>query len=293
MIEAEAGDLAGVIQTDNTLEAIWVWSRYGELTRDTSKYHSNIKNAKIYCYRYPPWLEEGNVGYDYYRVHNAAWALAATEAYCDTYGDSSYYSYADSCADYIAKHPININQPGWKYINSFVTGWAAGNLYNYAILRNNDVWKDTALAYGERLIYWITLNPQFNLSYETWAMSSGTIVWGLCNSVFRNDTIRGKNWIDSNSNYIDTFQVWCDCGDGYNWDNAWNVAYCNAHRAMYNITGNPKYKRIQRFIANTLLSYDTDSDGGIQSGPGYRGYVLGKQLPRYDGTCSGYRCRSR
>ncbi|MDD5529641.1 MAG: T9SS type A sorting domain-containing protein [bacterium] len=265
MIEAEAGELANVIQTDNTLEAIWVWARYGQLTGDTAKYSANIRNAKTYCDRYPPWKEEGAVGYDYYRVHNSAWALTAAEVYCETYGDSSYYGFADSCANYIMSHPLNIYHPSYKYINSFVTGWAAGNLYKYGMLRNNNNWTDTATTYGERLMYWITLSTQLRLSEETWAMSSGTIVWGICNSTFREDTIRGKAWIDTNGSYVDTFQVWRNCGDGYNWDNAWNVAYCNAHYAMYEISRDTKYKNRHKFLTDVLLSYDTDFDGGITS----------------------------
>ncbi|MDD2890911.1 MAG: T9SS type A sorting domain-containing protein [bacterium] len=265
MIEAEAGELANVIQTDNTLEAIWVWARYGQLTGDTAKFSANIRNAKIYCDKYPPWKEEGAVGYDYYRVHNSAWGLTAAEVYCETYGDSSYYGFADSCADYIMSHPLNIYHPSYKYINSFVTGWAAGNLYQYGILRNNNNWTDSATTYGERLMYWITLSTQIRLSEETWAMSSGTIVWGICNSTFREDTILGKAWIETNGSYVDTFQVWRDCGDGYNWDNAWNVAYCNAHYAMYEISKNTKYKDKHKFLTDALLSYDTDFDGGITS----------------------------
>ncbi len=95
MIEAEAGPLGGVIQTDNTLEAIWVWSRYRELTGRTD-FDNNIAAAWIYCRQFPAWQEEGAT--DYYRAHNCAWGLTAALRYEAATGDVSAAGYADTCA---------------------------------------------------------------------------------------------------------------------------------------------------------------------------------------------------
>jgi len=95
-------------------------------------------------------------------------------------------------------------------------------------------------------------------------MSAGTVVWGICNSAFQRDTLRGKQWISENGPYLDTFQVWRNV-DYYSWDNSWNVGFSNGHGAMYDISHDETYARHHRWLTHKLLSYDTDSDGGIMA----------------------------
>ncbi len=261
MIEAEGGPLGGVIQTDNTLEAIWVWSHYRLLTGDTS-YDDNIHDAWIYCQNFPAWLEEGGNGY--YRVHNCAWALTAESAYRAATGDTTFMAYGRTSAEYIKNTPLFLNQ--LQRLNAMVQGWAAGNLYLYAEELANETWRQKALDYGETMIDWIAVNPATNLAFETWAMSAGTIVWGICNSTFRADQPRGALWIENYGALVDTFQVWYNVpNDGYDWDNSWNVAYLNAHFAMGDVSGDPHYTRMGEKLTRQLNSYDTDDDGGIQA----------------------------
>lgn len=261
MIEAEGGPLGGVIQTDNTLEAIWVWSHYKRLT-GTTAYDDNIADAWTYCQVWPAWLEEGGNGY--YRVHNCAWALTAESEYRAATADTSFKWYGRTSAEYIRSTPLFLNQS--QRLNAMVQGWAAGNLYVYAEELGNPTWRQKALDYGETMINWIAVNPAVNLSFETWAMSAGTIVWGICNSVFRNDQPRGALWVQNNGALVDTFQVWYNVpNDTYDWDNSWNVAYCNAHFAMGEVSGNPHYTAMGEKLTRKLNAYDTDDDGGIMA----------------------------
>ncbi len=262
MIEAEAGDLGGVVQTDNTLEAIWVWSRYMALT-DRGDYIQNINDAWTYCTNFPAWNEEGGTA-GYYRVHNCAWGLTAESAYRALTGNTDRLTYATTCADWIVNHPLFINQN--QKINAFVEGWAAGNLYLYGEERNNTGWKNAALGFGTTVQSFIAANPAQNLSLETWAMSSGTMVWGLCNSSFRADPVAGQQWIQDNGALVDTFQTWYDVpNDSFDWDNSWNVAYLNAHAAMSEVTGSSASFDHAANLTRLLLSYDSDDDGGIQA----------------------------
>jgi hypothetical protein len=259
-IEAESGPLGGVIQTDNTLEAIDVWSTYTELTGRTD-FLPYIANAWVYCLNYPAWLEEGGT-LNYYRVHNCAWGLAAESAYRSATGDDAYLGYAQTCADYIADTPLPLGE--YALINAFPQGWAAGNLYLYGEEMANSGWMDAAVQYGNDLLSWVQYDPARQLSSEYWAMSSGTLVWGLCNSVFRDDPAAGQAWIGTYGALVDTFQVWYDVsGDSYDWDNSWNVAYLNAHFAMGDISGDPAYTHFGEKLTRQLLSYDSDDDGGI------------------------------
>ena len=261
MIEAEAGPLGGVIQTDNTLEAIWFWSRYTEVTGRTT-YAQNIADAWTYCENFPAWLEEGPIN-GYYRAHNCAWALTAESAYRSATADTSFKAYATFAADWMAARPLflNINQK----LNALVQGWTSGNLYLYGEEMGRADWMSTAVDFGNAV--WddyISIDPPNLLATETWAMSSGTMVWGLCNSVFRDDPAAGALWIDQYGAFVDTFQVWYDNGgDSYDWDNSWNVAYANAHFAMSEVSGDPRWAGYGVKLTRQLLSYDTDDDGGI------------------------------
>jgi len=262
MIEAEAGPLGGVIQTDNTLEAIWVWSKYTELTGRTT-YLQNIADAWIYCQNFPPWLEEGPVA-GYYRAHNCAWALTAEMAYRQATGDTAFLTYAQTSADWIVAHPLTITQS--QRLNAFVQGWTSGNLYLYGEERSNNGWMNSALTLAQAVKGFIDPNPTANLALENWAMSSGTMVWGICNSLYRANPIAGALWIAGNGALVDTFQPWYDVpADSFDWDNSWNVAYLNAHFAMYDVTGDPQWFTNGENLTRQLLSYDdADDDGGIQ-----------------------------
>ncbi|MCP4631561.1 MAG: hypothetical protein GY855_01450, partial [candidate division Zixibacteria bacterium] len=46
----EGEHLLDIIQTDNTTESIWIWSRYYQLTGD-NQYYQNILNSWQYIYR--------------------------------------------------------------------------------------------------------------------------------------------------------------------------------------------------------------------------------------------------
>ncbi|MBD3285919.1 hypothetical protein GF359_05515 [candidate division WOR-3 bacterium] len=257
MIEAETGELKDIIQTDNTQEAIWVWSRYGELTGDTSRYRENIDKAWFYCENFPAWEEEGDPGQDYYRAHNCAWGIAAESRFRNVYGDNSKGWYRDSCVSYIETHPLSLSSK----LNRLVTGWCAGWLYYYTTEFRDGVALDSALAHSHRLLEKINEAPQFHLSDEYWAMSAGTMVWGISNSYFQENMSEGIDWVAENGHYLDTFQVWKP--SGRSWDNSWNVGFCNGHGAMYDISGDEKYARHHKWLAHKLLSYDTDDDGGI------------------------------
>jgi len=263
MIEAESGSLRGVIQTDNTLEAIWCWSRYREFSGRTT-YDPNVTAAWIYCQNFPAWMEEGGAADDYYRVHNCAWGLMAVLQYEAATGDGSFDAYAESCAQYIASHSLVINDGTiWQQrLDSFVKGWAAGNLYLYGEARGDAAFMDAAVLQGLDVYQWLNANPATNLTLEYWAMSSGTALWGVCNSVFRDDPVLGMGWIATNGGFTDTWQDWMNI-PGFDWDSAWNVGFCNGHFAAFDVSGDPTYFANGGAITDNLLSLDTDDDGGI------------------------------
>ncbi|MBM3316012.1 hypothetical protein FJY71_09325, partial [candidate division WOR-3 bacterium] len=73
----EAEHQPGVIETDNTQEAIWVWSRWFELTgRDD--YSTQIRRAWTYVRRHPAFREHGgNPNQVWYAVWNCGLGFMA------------------------------------------------------------------------------------------------------------------------------------------------------------------------------------------------------------------------
>jgi len=260
MIEGETGDLVNIIQTDNTQESIRVWSGYGNMTGDIERYRDNVDAAWTYTMNFPAYSEEGET--DYYRVHNCGWGLVAQMEYLDVYSDPQYTEYADSCADYIITHPLSFytGSSYYQQLHPLVTGWAAGTLYQYGNYVGNQAYIDTAVVFGQRVIDWIEENPQRLNSNEVWAMSGGTAMWGVVNSVFQEDSLTGVNWLDTYAEYMD---LWSGPGT---WNNSWNIWYANAHRSIYDLTADPSFEYNAIFLVDTLLFQDTDNDGGIPAG---------------------------
>ena len=49
----ESENCTSGVESDNTQEAIWIWSRYAELTGDYTTYQTRINNAWTYCIANP------------------------------------------------------------------------------------------------------------------------------------------------------------------------------------------------------------------------------------------------
>ncbi len=260
MHEGETPELWAIVETDNTQEAIRVWSAYGLLSGDPETYRENISAAWAYTMNYPAYSEEGTDS-DYYRVHNCGWALVAESRYRQVYGDSSYLWYADSCAAYIETHRLAYTGVPSFYttLHPLVEGWAAGTLYDYGIERGDLEAATHALEVGTDVQDWIAENPNRLSNNEAWAMSGGTALWGVCRSVFAADPIAGQNWLPAYLPYMDTYA-------GYGqWNNSWNVWYAHAYHASAAVLEDSLYTGFAFALVDTLLDADTDNDGGIMA----------------------------
>ena len=128
----EGEQLTTIIQTDNTSESIWVWSRYYELTGD-NQYYGNIQDSLTYeSLNFPAYLEEG----DSIRppattaCTTAAGRRAPSSSTATSTATQTYKAYGDSCASYIRYHTlIRRARPSSADVNPPVLSWAVGNLY--------------------------------------------------------------------------------------------------------------------------------------------------------------------
>ncbi len=243
-----------VIETDNTQQAIWVWSRYYEITADTT-YFVNIRRAWIYVMNFPAYGE----GAGFYSVWNCGLALFAESKYRNTFNDSSYFLYADTCAKHILHNPLSFDDPNIYYrrLHPKVTSCVAGMLYQYGKELSNQIFQDTALVYGDRVKVWIEEDPDTNINDEVWAMSGGTAVWGLCRSIFDADTASGITWLNTYLPYMKYYQP-----TGM-WNNSWNIWYANAYNFAARITQNLDYAAYHHGLTDSLLIQDYDDDGGV------------------------------
>jgi hypothetical protein len=249
----EAEHLPNIIETDNTQEALWVWTRWYELTlRDD--YQQNISRAWHYILNHPAYQEhQGNPANIWYAVWNCGLGMWAEALYRRVYNDSTYLFYGDSCRDFYLTHPLN---PA-NYLENFVTAQSSGMAYDYARERNDPVLKDSALVRGMRVKNWIEENARNRLGFQNWAMCGGTAFWGVAKTFCQDDTVAGKRWLLT---YAESLPGFYPTGT---WNCSHNIWLANAYRAAAELTSNPAYFIYHQYLTDTLLMKDTDLDGGI------------------------------
>ena len=255
----EGEHMLTVIQTDNTSESIWVWSRYYELTGD-NQYQTNLMNAWTYEMNFPAYLEEGDSSPEagYYRMYNSGWATRAEMVYRDIYGDETYHAYGDSCASYIRYHTLVRPQYGGaRFYNPPVYSWALGNLYYRGVRENVAAWRENAVQQaGESVKAWVEADPAL-LATESWAMSGGATMWGLLNSYFSVNWTEAPAWLATYESYMDTTVT---VGQ---FSNAWKGWYALGHRAVGETLDDPYHLGIHLRRTDELIAEDADLDGGI------------------------------
>lgn len=255
----EGEDLPNIIQTDNTQESVWVWSRWRQLT-GSRKYDDAVARSWVYINKNPAWKEEGweYPASKYYRIYNCGWGMRAEMMYRRTTGDASRKNYGLTCARFVADNPIDIKN--LSYLNNYLcTAWAVGNLYEYAEDVGDEGLKAKALSLASEVKSLAEEAPAWRIGYYSWAMSGGATVWGLHNSYFKGHPDEEKSWMTSYGPYLQTL---VNPGGG-TWDNAWNAWYMFGHHSCYHATGNESYWFKFDNIAANLVAQDTDGDGGI------------------------------
>ncbi len=255
----EGEDLPHIVQTDNTSESVWVWSRWRQLT-GSHEYDDAVARSWVYINKNPAWEEEGweNPASKYYRIYNCGWGMRAEMMYRQTTGDNSLKNYGLTCARFVADNLIDIKNI--SYLNNYLcTAWAVGNLYEYAEDVGDAGLKAKALSLASEVKSLAEEAPGWRIGYYSWAMSGGVTVWGLHNSYFKEHPNEEKSWMIKHGPYLQTL---VQPGAG-TWDNAWNAWYMFGHHSCYHATGDESYWLKFDNVAANLVAQDTDDDGGI------------------------------
>jgi hypothetical protein len=255
----EGEHMLTVIETDNTSESIWIWTRYYELTGD-NQYWDNVQRAWGYCMRHPAYSEEGPPAgpLAYYKVYNCAWAMAAESKYRSVYGDSTYRSYADSCARFVDYYHLDVFTASYPYsnLNGPVASWAAGNLHLYGLAVEDTAYTNGAVEIGADVKAWVDANPQ-RLYLCYWAMSGGATMWGLTHSYFEGHPDEEHDWLSLYGNHLWDFAPYGDFQ--YAWDN-W---YALGHYAVWEAMASRLHKNRHRSLCDSTIARDRDLDGGL------------------------------
>ncbi|MFQ5907053.1 MAG: hypothetical protein ACE5JA_10860, partial [bacterium] len=119
---------------------------------------------------------------------------------------------------------------------------------------------DTALVLGIRVADWVDSNSARRMSDEVWAMSSGTAMWGVLNSVVADDPSGWSAWL---AEFADSLQVYQEASMWNDWNNSWNIWYANAFNSIGRALASSKYLDYHKKLTDTLLIQDTDADGGV------------------------------
>jgi hypothetical protein len=256
MIEGESEPDYSIIETDNTQEAIRIWSQYAIWTGDTTTYGAHIHMAQGYCQRYPAWRETDT---PYYAIHNCGWGFEAERIYRAAYADTSWTWYADSCAWWVIAHPLPIdpNSTDLGQLDPLAEGLGIGGFYPHAVYRQRSDWQTFCINEARLLRRWFESNPARLNQNEVWALCGGTALWGICESLFTLYPDSGQIWLAQYGSQLDVWQA------NGSWNNASNTWYCNAQHVCFEITQDSTYWENAVFITDSLIALDTDGDGGI------------------------------
>ncbi|MCB2210755.1 T9SS type A sorting domain-containing protein [bacterium] len=246
-----------IIQTDNTAEAIRDWAHYARITGDTTRYRNSIDAAFTYCFNFPAYSEGST--YSYYTAHNNGWALVSVMEYIEAYGhDDQILAYGDSCASHINLYRLSPS----NLLNSFAGSFAAGSLYIYGQWRGNQDWMDGAQDYAETFKTYIEDHPTY-LGSATWAMSGGTLLWGVTTALFLDDPVGGQAWLPNYIQHLPTYS------GGQSWNNSHTVWNGFAWHRVHQIMGDQESLDNALFVMDYLFGeMYLDDDSGI---PGTEG----------------------
>jgi len=257
MMEAEDNPFEN---TDNTLESIWVWCRYYELTGD-NVYYSYVLNAWNYSMVHPAWLED-----DSGKVYSSAWALAAEQRFRTVYNDWTYSWYANASMQFISNvsgmEPNILQFPFVARVH--IRGWAAGNLYRYALNVGNETAKWEAIGYGNATMTEMEIDPA-RLSIESWALAGGTSMWGIWQSSMQE--FPNATWMQAYGPYLKTEVTSPGSGPGRS-QVGWEAWYGGGHLGIWDITRDDQYYLHFLNITDRQIAADGDDDGGLPTNYG-------------------------
>lgn len=263
-VEKDSGDLKAfaIIQSDNTQEAIWTWSRWRRLAKDT-KYDGNVDLAWKYLAGRPGWLEELGMTEPkgYYRTYNCAWGVLAALEYQAATGKTDHVDYGAGCASYLRDNAFS--PPSTMYAG--VLGWAVAALYRWGVETKDMAARTAALTQAQMVKTWLDDDPA-RMHQAEWAITGGAAFYGVVATLFTEDPAGAAAWVKKMTPEVGGFVAdGPKVPDWREWWNAWsNWNMLAIHTAArYDAALAPGHLD----VLGKLVDQDADDDGGIPGSP--------------------------
>jgi hypothetical protein len=267
-IEVQSGPGNAIIESDNTQEAIWIWSWQRQLASDTS-YAPQITNAFEFLSVFPGWLkweETGDPGPDYYSIYNCAWGVRAVVELEAAWGDTSHHAYGAMCADHIQSYATIA--PTGLLIDAATTAFAASGLWIWGKAQGDAALQQKAVDIGAEVKAWIDNKPSV-VSSQTWAVTGAAAFDGVVGSYMMGHPEELVAWVQQTApllgGWIDESQP-ANPNDWTDWRNAhaaWNmIAQFDAATALGEGESGT-HNQIALDIFSKLAAQDTQGNGAI------------------------------
>jgi MYXO-CTERM domain-containing protein len=269
IIEVQSGPGHAIIESDNTQEAVWIWSWDKQLNGET-QYAPQITNAFQFLSVFPGWLkweETGDPGPDYYSIYNCGWGVRAVVEYEAAWGDMSHHAYGTMCAEHIATYAKTIAQTG-TLINVATASWAASGLWIWGTAENDASMQAQAVAIGTVAKAWIDAQPS-RVSSQTWAVTGAAVYDGVIHSYMEANPSELSAWVQATApklgGWIDESQPVSpeDWTDWRNAHNAWNMLAQFDTGTVLGEGATGPHNATAVSIYGKIVAQDTQDNGGI------------------------------
>jgi hypothetical protein len=241
IIEVQSGPGMAIIQSDNTQEAIGVWSENQKLNHVS--HVANITLGFDFLATHPGydvWEITNDPGPDYYSVYNCGWGVRAVILYEAETGDMSHHAYGATCASHIVANAANIISFG-DLLDVGPAAWAASGLWAWGNAYGDASMKMTAASIGGQVKAWIQAKPS-RISSQEWAMTGAAPFYGVIESYMKENPSELVPWVTEYSpglgGWIDesvAFSLEASVASGDYGTNDW-TDWRNAHNA-WNMLG--------------------------------------------------------
>jgi len=235
IIEVQSGPGMLIIASDNTQEAIGLWSWNDKLNHIA--YPTNIADAFDFLATHPgydAWELTRDGGPDYYSVYNCGWGVRAVILYEAETGDMSHHAYGATCASHIAANATNVITFG-DLLDVGPAAWGASGLWAWGNAYGDASMKTMAATIGAQVKAWIEKKPN-RISSQEWAMTGAAPFYGVIESYMKENPTELVPWVTEYSpglgGWIDeSVALSPDAGipadvgtnDWTDWRNAWNA----------------------------------------------------------------------
>jgi hypothetical protein len=269
LIEVQSGPGHAIIESDNTQEAIWIWSWQRQLAADSS-YEPQIADAFEFLSVFPGWLKwegTGDTGPDYYSIYNCAWGLRAVVELESASGDTSHHAYGDMCAAHIDQYAATIANNG-GLIDVATAAFAASGLWIWGHAQGDATLQQKAVDIGAVVKAWIDATPS-RVSSQTWAVTGAAVFDGVLGSYMMGHPDELVPWVQKTApllgGWIDESKP-ANPNDWTDWRNAhaaWNMIAQFDTGTVLGEDATGMHNQIALGIFSKLVAQDVQGNGAI------------------------------